>query len=77
MSFEKYKYEVVRKAISRELASFCYAYFINKRQVAKHLQNTRYLSPYDDTWGTWKDETITYFSFCSRFRPPAPLVLRL
>ena len=60
MSFEKDKYEVVRKAISKELASFCYAYFINKRQVAKHLQDTRYLSPYDETWGTWKDDQVPY-----------------
>ena len=38
MSFEKNKYEVVKKAISKELASFCYAYFLNKRQVTGHLQ---------------------------------------
>jgi hypothetical protein len=58
MSFEKDKYQVVKKAISDELASFCYAYFCNKRQVAKHLQDTRYISPFDDTWGTWKDKQI-------------------
>ena len=58
MSFEKDKYEVIRKAISKELASFCYAYFLNKRQVAKHLQDTRFLSPYDETWGTWTDTQV-------------------
>ena len=58
MSFEKDKYEVVKKAISKELASFCYAYFLNKRQVAKHLQETQYISPFDESWGTWKDEQI-------------------
>ena len=52
MSFEKDKYEVVKKAISKELASFCYAYFLNKRQVAKHLKGTRYISPFDESWGT-------------------------
>ena len=54
MSFEKDKYEVVKKAISKELASFCYAYFLNKRQVAKHLHDTKYISPFDETWGTCK-----------------------
>ena len=58
MSFEKDKYEVIRKAISKELASFCYAYFLNKRQVAKHLQDTRYISPFDESWGTWTDTQI-------------------
>ena len=41
MSFEKDKYEVVKKAVPKEVASFCYAYFLNKRQVAKHLQETQ------------------------------------
>ena len=58
MSFEKNKYEVVKKAISKELASFCYAYFLNKRQVTGHLQKTRYISPYDESWGTWEDAQI-------------------
>ena len=58
MSFEKDKYEVVRKAISKELASFCYVYFLSKRKVAKHLQDTQFISPYDETWGTWKDQQI-------------------
>ena len=58
MSFEKDKYEIVKKAISKDVASFCYAYFLNKRQVAKHLQDTQYISPFDNSWGTWKDEQI-------------------
>jgi hypothetical protein len=58
MSFEKDKYEVVKRAIPKDVASFCYAYFLNKRQVAKHLQDTQYISPFDDSWGTWKDEQI-------------------
>ena len=58
MSFEKDKYEVVKKAISKDVAGFCYAYFLNKRLVAKHLQDTRYISPFDESWGTWKDSQI-------------------
>ena len=37
MSFEKDKYEVVKKAISKDLASFCYAYFLNKRMKVGEL----------------------------------------
>ena len=37
MSFEKDKYEVVKRAVPKDVASFCYAYFLNKRQVAKQL----------------------------------------
>ena len=58
MSFKKDKYAVVKKAISNELASFCFAYFSNKRKVAKHLQETKFISPFDQTWGTWKDDQI-------------------
>ena len=58
MSFEKNKYEVVKKAVPKDVAGFCYAYFLNKRQVAKHLQETRYISPFDESWGTWKDSQI-------------------
>jgi hypothetical protein len=37
MSFKKNKYQVIKKAISTELADFCYQYFLNKRAVARHL----------------------------------------
>lgn len=56
--FEKNNYVVVREAISSELASFIYIYFQNKRAVAQVLQDTKFISPFDDTWGTWKDEQI-------------------
>ena len=36
-SFEQDRYFVVKNAISKELADFCYSYFINKRMVAKTL----------------------------------------
>jgi hypothetical protein len=58
MSFEKDKYKVIKKAISKELTGFCYAYFLNKRQVAKHLKSAQFISPFDDTWGSWDDAQI-------------------
>ena len=45
MSFKKNKYSVLKKAISKEMADFCYAYFLNKRKVARLLFDQRYISP--------------------------------
>jgi len=56
--FKENNYEIIKEAISPELASFVYVYFQNKRAVAQVLQETKFLSPFDDTWGTWKDEQI-------------------
>ena len=37
MSFKKDKYQIIKNAISEELADFCYQYFLNKRRVARYL----------------------------------------
>ena len=51
-------YKIIKQAISQELAEFVYAYFLNKRKVAKHLFETRYISPFTEYWGVWNDEQI-------------------
>lgn len=56
--FQENNYAVIKGAVQPEVASFVYAYFQNKRAVANYLQETRYISPFDTTWGTWKDEQI-------------------
>ena len=56
MSFKKNKYLVVKKAISPDLADFCYTYFLNKRRVAKFLFEEKYLHPYETMFGVWNDE---------------------
>ena len=53
--FKKTKYKVLRGAVSKELASFIYAYFLKKRQVARLLFDTQYISPFTDYWGVWND----------------------
>ena len=58
MSFKKNKYSVLKKAISKELASFVYAYFLNKRKVAKVLFDQKYISPYTEYWGVWNDQQV-------------------
>ena len=55
MSFKKQKFKVIKKAISKELASFIYNYFLIKRQVAKTFFDTKYVSPFEDLFGVWTD----------------------
>ena len=58
MSFKKNKYKVLRGAISKELASFVYSYFLKKRQVARFLFDQKYISPFTEYWGIWTDQQI-------------------
>ena len=58
MSFKKNKYQVIKNAISTELADFCYQYFCNKRTVARHLFDDRYISQFTDYFGVWNDVQI-------------------
>ena len=51
-------YKIIKQAITQELAEFVYAYFLNKRAVAKHLFDTRYISPFTEYWGVWNDEQV-------------------
>jgi len=56
--FKKDKYKVLRGAISKELASFVYSYFLKKRQVARFLFDQKYISPFTEYWGVWTDQQI-------------------
>ena len=58
MSFKKNKYKVLRGAISKDLASFVYSYFLKKRQVARFLFDQKYISPFTEYWGIWTDNQI-------------------
>ena len=51
MSFKKDKYQVIKGAISKELADFCYQYFLNKRAVARHLFDEKYISGFTEYFG--------------------------
>jgi len=55
MSFKRNKYKIVRGAISKELASFVYSYFLKKRQVCHFLLKEKYISPFAEYWGVWTD----------------------
>jgi hypothetical protein len=58
MSFDKKGYVVIKKTITEELASFIYDYFLLKRQVAKTLFETNFISPFIDYFGFWSDPQV-------------------
>ena len=58
MSFKKNKYSVLKKAINREMADFCYAYFLNKRRVARFLFDQKFISPFTEYFGVWNDTQV-------------------
>ncbi len=58
MSFKKNKYTVLKNAISKELADFVYNYFLNKRNVARVLFDTKYISPFTEYFGVWNDQQV-------------------
>jgi len=57
ISFNKSNYVVIKKAISKELAVFCYNYFKLKRQTFNLLSNSNLKDQVliYDIWGTYKD----------------------
>ena len=58
MNFNKNKYVIIKKAISEDLAKFCFDYFLIKRQVAKTMFDTRYISQFTEYFGIWNDEQV-------------------
>ena len=58
MSFKKNKYTVLKGVISKELADFCFDYFLNKRKVARFLFDQKYISPFTEYWGVWNDHQV-------------------
>ena len=58
MSFKRKKYLVIKKAISKELANFIYHYFNLKRNTTAYLLNKHLISPFEESWGTFKDSQV-------------------
>ena len=65
--FKKNKYIIIRKAISKDLATFVANYFVMKKQVYDTCRQTRYISPFENLLGYYegKDEQMpnTYSSY--------------
>jgi ribosomal protein S8 len=58
MNFKKDRYTVIKNAITKELASFCYDYFLLKRKVADTLLKTGYIASFNSDWGSWNDPQV-------------------
>ena len=58
MSFQKNKYVAIKEPLPKNIAEFCYNYFLLKRQVARTLFDTRYISPFTTEFGVWNDEQV-------------------
>jgi hypothetical protein len=58
MSFKDNKYIVIKEAISKDLANFCYDYFLLKRRVTETLFSTKSISPFNTMWGVWNDQQV-------------------
>ena len=56
MSFKKNKYIVIRKAISKDLATFVANYFNIKKQVFDTFKEYRYISPFENSFGYYENE---------------------
>ena len=54
MSFKKNKYVVIRQAISKDMATFIYNYFLMKKQVYDTCLKSRYISPYEKVLGEYE-----------------------
>ena len=58
MNFKKNHYQVIRQAISPELANFCHEYFLLKKKVVKYMFDTGYVSPFTKHLGDFKDPQV-------------------
>jgi len=65
-NFKKNNYSIIKNAITKEMATFVYHYFLLKRLVARKLFDTNFISPFTTYFGTWSDsqvpETYSHYS---------------
>ena len=54
MSFKKNKYTIIRNAISKDLATFCYNYLLMKKQVYDTCVKHKYISPFEKILGFYE-----------------------
>ena len=59
MSFQQKKYQVIRHAISGELADFVFKYFLLKRDAVAFLLENKLISEQTPLCGTWADEQVS------------------
>jgi hypothetical protein len=66
MSFKSNNYLVIKEALDSNVANFIYQYFSLKKQVARTLFDSRYISQFTSYWGVWSDpqapETYSHYA---------------
>jgi len=63
MSFKKNKYKIVRNVLSQELSYFLYTYVNLKKKVFSILNQTSYISKYNNDYGTHHDPQVPDASY--------------
>jgi len=55
MSFKKNGFDTIKNAVNKDLANFLFRYLKLRKEVLTHLQETRFISPYDEAQGFFTD----------------------
>ena len=55
--FSQNKYQVIKNAVSYELANFCFNYFLLKRDAVKYMYDRNIVAE-SPILGTWKDQQV-------------------
>ena len=55
MKFSETGFAIIRQAVSKDLANFCYNYLRIRKKVLDSFIKTKYISPYDTDWGNYVD----------------------
>jgi len=55
-TFKKNGYQIIREAITKDVAIFAYNYLRIKREVLSTFINEKYISPYSEDWGLFNDK---------------------
>tara|TARA_Y100001937_G_scaffold29992_1_gene43260 strand:+ start:203 stop:868 length:666 start_codon:yes stop_codon:yes gene_type:complete len=56
--FKKNHYLVIKEAVDPKVANFVYNYFLMKRQAARTMFDTRFISPFTEYFGVWNDKQV-------------------
>jgi len=56
--FKQTHYKIIKQVIPKNLANFIYRYFSLKREVARLMLDSNYISPFTPDWGIWHDDQV-------------------
>ena len=51
-------YLIIKQALEKDVTNFVFNYFMIKRQVASTLKENKYISKFNEDWGTWEDGQV-------------------